>query len=65
MGGGLESRCVGRVFGADVEIKLFHEEVARSDNPQHSFYIGSYRQISIISLRFDPKLPAQQQFRVM
>ena len=56
MGGGLESRCVGRVYGADGAVhgtirtvhiihtvhlvasswhfKLFHEEDARSNNPQ-------------------------------
>ena len=44
MGGGLESRCVGRVCGADGAVhgtasswhfKLFHEEDARSYNPQN------------------------------
>jgi len=45
MGGGLESRCVGRVYGADGAVRrhrvtsswhftLFHEEDARSNNPQ-------------------------------
>jgi len=34
MGGGLESRCVGRVYGADGALQLFHEEDARSNNPQ-------------------------------
>ena len=45
MGGGLESRCVGRVYGADGgsvnyivasswHFKLFHKEDARSNNPQ-------------------------------
>ena len=36
MGGGLESRCVGRVCDADGarHFKLFHEEDARSNNPQ-------------------------------
>ena len=39
MGGGLESRCVGRVFVADGAVRresqftLFHEEDARSNNP--------------------------------
>ena len=65
MGGGLDSRCVGRVCGVDVQIKLFHEEDARSNNPQLSFYIGSYRHISIISLLLYSKLPAQQKFPVM
>jgi len=31
MGGGLESRCVGRVYGADGDV-----EDARSNNPQVS-----------------------------
>jgi len=48
MGGGLESRCVGRVYGADGAVHKnknylvassshftsFHEEGARSNNPQ-------------------------------
>jgi len=42
MGGGLESRCVGRVCGADGVVlvasswrfKLFHEEDERSNKPQ-------------------------------
>ena len=37
MGGGLESRCVGRVYGADGAVrhfKLFHKEDARSNKPQ-------------------------------
>ena len=49
MGGGLDSRCIGRVYGADGAVpstarhhphrrhdllKLFHEEDARSNNPQ-------------------------------
>ena len=37
MGGGLKSRCVGRVYGVDVasswHFKLFHEEDAPSNNP--------------------------------
>jgi len=51
MGGGLESRCVGRVYGADGAVRLshrhqvasswhftlFHEEDARSNNPQVNF----------------------------
>jgi len=51
MGGGLESRCVGRVYGADGAVHgtapsallasswhfaLFREEDARSNNPQVS-----------------------------
>jgi len=37
IGGGLESRCIGRVYGADGErhFTLFHEEVALSNNPQN------------------------------
>jgi hypothetical protein len=36
MGGGLQSRCVGRVYGADGarHFTLFYEEDARSNNPQ-------------------------------
>ena len=36
MGGGLESRCVGRMYGADgaVPFTLFHGEDARSNNTQ-------------------------------
>jgi len=40
MGGGLESRCVGRVYGADCAgtihtvHTLFHEEDTWSKNPQ-------------------------------
>jgi len=45
MGGGLESRCVGRVYGADGAVRRhhvascwhftpFHEEDAQSNNPQ-------------------------------
>ena len=46
MGGGLESRCVGRVYGADVAVRrrtatsapyTFREEDARSNNPQICF----------------------------
>ena len=42
MGGGLESRYVGRVCGADVVLsswhfKLVNEEDARSNNP-HAYY---------------------------
>jgi len=43
MGGGLESRCVGRVYGADSAVQcnvasswhstLFHAEDAQSNNP--------------------------------
>jgi len=35
MGGSLESRCVGRVYGADGarHFTLFHHEDARSNNP--------------------------------
>ena len=39
MGGGLESRCVGRVYGADgaaQHFTLFHEEDAWSNKPQVS-----------------------------
>jgi len=35
--GGLESRCVGRVYGADGAVR-FHEEDARSNNPQKTLY---------------------------
>jgi len=48
MGGSLESRCVGHVYGADGAVPylvasswhftLFHEEDARSNNPQFSLY---------------------------
>jgi len=45
MGGGLESRCVGRAYGADGAVRryhvapswhftIFHMEDARSNNPQ-------------------------------
>ena len=43
MGGGPESRCVGRVYGADGAVRLiasswhftlFHEEESRSNNPK-------------------------------
>ena len=62
MGGGLESRCVGRVYGADGarhhphrthdlrsgtwNSTLFHEEDARSNNPQS---VG----VSYIKVRFN------------
>jgi len=46
MGGGLESCCVGRVYGADYHLvasswhsTLFHEEDAWSNNPQVFIYL--------------------------
>jgi len=49
MGGGLESRCLGRVYDADDAVRLvasnwhftlFHEEDARSKNP-HTLNVRS------------------------
>jgi len=53
MGGGLESCCVGRVYGADGarhnylaasswHFTLFHEEDARSNNPQKNYVLWNY-----------------------
>ena len=43
LGGGLESLCVGRVYGADgassLHSELFHKEDARSNNPPIYIYI--------------------------
>ena len=52
MGGGLESRCVGRVYGADGAVHgnihtvhtLFHEEDAQSNTPQVIIEILEYQQ---------------------
>jgi len=44
MGGGLESRCLGRVYGVDGSVRhftLFHEEDARSHNLQTSPIVSS------------------------
>jgi len=45
MGGGLESRCVVRVYGADGAVHrhftLFHEEDALSNNPHCNERFGS------------------------
>jgi len=52
MGGGLVSRCVGRVRGADVTVRLsrtvtFHEEDAWSNNPLN--LCSSHRPHTVIS----------------
>jgi len=41
MGGGPESRYVGRVCGADVAVR-HHEEDARSNNPEDLPYLLIY-----------------------
>ena len=56
MDGGLESRCVGLVCGADVAVHhphrkhfiLFHEEDARSNNPQ-----GSVEELCVVIIDRD------------